>query len=109
MSKIGWVIIFGCYLFSAWPVLAQEIDVKAKAGTTEMVEDDADTPVPVSTGRKKKVRVNFEDQLVKGAVANPEVEYIFEKKQFNYRKLIRLRENFVPEAQAGKEEFGAGE
>lgn len=53
----------------------------------------------------KTVKLNFEDELVTGKNARPEVEYIFEKSQFNFKKLIRLRDNFIPEAGKGREEF----
>lgn len=55
--------------------------------------------------KSKTVKLNFEDELIKGKNARPEVEYIFEKSQFNFKKLIRLRDNFIPEAGKGREEF----
>ena len=55
--------------------------------------------------KSKTVKLNFEDELVTGKNARPEVEYIFEKSQFNFKKLIRLRDNFIPEAGKGREEF----
>lgn len=59
---------------------------------------------------KKQLSVNFgEDELIKGSNPSPEVEFIFEKANFNYKKLIRLRENFIPEADGGREGFGARE
>jgi len=59
---------------------------------------------------KKQLNVNFgEDELIKGSNPSPEVEFIFEKANFNYKKLIRLRENFIPEADGGREGFGARE
>lgn len=56
---------------------------------------------------KKKVVVNFENgELVDGANPSPEVEFIFERANFNYKRLIRLREHFIPEANSGREGFG---
>ncbi len=52
------------------------------------------------TGAKPKERratLNFEDELVEGATQKPELFYLFQKKNFNYRRLIKLRENFLPE------------
>ncbi len=45
----------------------------------------------------KRTNVDFEDQLVTGEVKKPELFYLLQKKQFNFGKLIKLRENFVPE------------
>jgi len=47
--------------------------------------------------KQKRTNVDFEDQLVQGEVKKPELFYLLQKKQFNFGKLIKLRENFVPE------------
>lgn len=46
---------------------------------------------------RKKVGVNFEDQLIEGEVKRPELMSILQKKQYNFGRLIKLRENFLPE------------
>ena len=46
---------------------------------------------------KKRTNINFEDQLIRGEVRKPELFYIMQKKQFNFGRLIKLRENFLPE------------
>ena len=46
---------------------------------------------------KKRTNINFEDQLIRGEVQKPELFYIMQKKQFNFGRLIKLRENFLPE------------
>ncbi|MBK9293173.1 MAG: hypothetical protein IPM57_01820 [Oligoflexia bacterium] len=46
---------------------------------------------------QKRTQVDFEDQLIQGDVKKPELFYLLNKKQFNFGKLIKLRENFVPE------------
>ncbi len=48
-------------------------------------------------GKPKRTTVNFEDQLIKGQNQKPDLLYLLQKKQFNYKRLIRLRENFLPE------------
>ena len=48
-------------------------------------------------GSRKKVGVNFEDQLIEGEVKRPELMSILQKKQYNFGRLIKLRENFLPE------------
>ncbi len=49
------------------------------------------------TKAPKRTTVDFEDQLVQGEVKKPELFYLLQKKQFNFGKLIKLRENFIPE------------
>ena len=60
-----------------------------------------DSSVAQSKKRKsKKPRkevLNFEDELIEGEVKKPELFYLLEKKKFNFKKLIKLRENFLPE------------
>ena len=47
--------------------------------------------------KKKNAVLNFEDELITGESDKPELFFIFQKKQFNFKKLIKLRENFLPE------------
>lgn len=54
---------------------------------------------------KKKATLNFEDELVEGASSKPELFYLFQKKNFNYKRLLKLRENFIPEMKRTSEEI----
>ena len=58
--------------------------------------------------RKKRTVINFEDELIEGDVKKPELSYLLQKKQFNFGKLIKLRENFVPEMQSTAEKIERG-
>lgn len=58
-----------------------------------------------STGTKKKATLNFEDELVEGSSSKPELFYLFQKKNFNYKRLLKLRENFIPEMKRTSEEI----
>ena len=49
------------------------------------------------SNKRKRTTINFEDQLIKGQNQKPDLLYLLQKKQFNYKRLIRLRENFLPE------------
>ncbi len=76
-------------------------------------EDDAPTPPPAKTKstrskKEKRTEVNFEDQLIKGEVQKPELFYLLQKKQFNFSKLIKLRENFLPEMKKSAEDVPRG-
>lgn len=57
---------------------------------------------------KKKTAINFDDQLVTGELRKPELFYLLQKKQFNFGRLIKLRENFLPEMRKTAEEIQRG-
>jgi hypothetical protein len=57
---------------------------------------------------KKKTSINFEDQLVEGELKKPELFYLLQKKQINFGRLIRLRENFLPEMRRSGEDLQRG-
>lgn len=57
---------------------------------------------------KKKTAINFEDQLVEGELKKPELFYLLQKKQINFGRLIRLRENFLPEMRRSAEDLQRG-
>ncbi len=54
---------------------------------------------------EKKKNLSFEDELVEGATQKPELFYLFQKKNFNYKRLIKLRENFLPEMRKTSEDL----
>lgn len=55
--------------------------------------------------KEKKQTLSFEDELVEGATQKPELFYLFQKKNFNYKRLIKLRENFIPEMKRTSEDI----
>jgi hypothetical protein len=59
----------------------------------------------VLKSKEKKQTLSFEDELVEGNTQKPELFYLFQKKNFNYKRLIRLRENFLPEMRKTAEEI----
>lgn len=56
-------------------------------------------------GAKKKTNIDFEDQLVEGELKKPELFYLLQKKQINFGRLIKLRENFIPELERTAEDL----
>lgn len=60
-------------------------------------------------GEKKTTSINFEDELIEGEVKKPELLYLLQKKQFNFKRLIKLRENFLPEMERTAEGIGRGQ
>lgn len=54
---------------------------------------------------ERKQTLNFEDELVEGSTQKPELFYLFQKKNFNYKRLIKVRENFLPEMRRTAEDI----
>lgn len=47
--------------------------------------------------RKKRVVIDFQDELLEGNVSNPNIFHLFHKKQMDYGRLVKFRKNFLPE------------
>ncbi len=60
---------------------------------------------PAASKGSKKQTLNFEDELIEGNVSKPDLFYLFQKKNFNYKRLIKLRENFLPEMRKTSEDI----
>ena len=73
----------------------------AAAGAS--VGPSANTSPRLKNNRKQTL--NFEDELVEGSAQKPELFYLFQKKNFNYKRLIKLRENFLPEMRRTTEDI----
>lgn len=58
--------------------------------------------------KKKTSSINFEDELIQGQANKPELLYLLQKKQFNFKRLIKLRKNFLPEMRRTAEEIQPG-
>lgn len=54
---------------------------------------------------KRKTSIDFEDELIQGEVKKPELFYLLQKKQFNFKRLIKLREDFLPEMRRTSEDI----
>lgn len=63
------------------------------------------TGKPAATKTARKATLNFEDELVEGSTQKPELFYLFQKKNFNFGRLIRLRQNFLPEMRQTSEDI----
>lgn len=72
----------------------------------------AETAASTAAGKQDKVvtkdkrqNLSFEDELVEGQASKPELFYLFQKKNFNYKRLIKLRDNFNPELRKSVEDI----
>ncbi len=63
------------------------------------------TPATKSAGDKRKTSIDFEDELIQGEVKKPELFYLLQKKQFNFKRLIKLREDFLPEMRRSSQDI----
>lgn len=61
-------------------------------------------PAKGGAGANKKTTINFEDQLVEGQAQKPELFYLLQQRNNNFKRLIRLRENFLPEMRKTSED-----
>lgn len=59
-------------------------------------------------GKKKETKIDFEDELIEGELKKPELFYLLQKKQFNFKRLIKLREDFLPEMRRDGSEMRRG-
>ncbi|AHI05072.1 hypothetical protein BDW_02820 [Bdellovibrio bacteriovorus W] len=58
-----------------------------------------------SAKTERKATLSFEDELIEGSTQKPDLFYLFQKKNFNYNKLIKMRENFLPEMRRSTEDI----
>ncbi|MEK2644447.1 hypothetical protein [Bdellovibrio sp. BCCA] len=63
------------------------------------------TTTTTTTTTKRKATLNFEDELIEGSTQKPDLFYLFQKKNFNYSRLIKLRQNFLPEMRRTSEDI----
>lgn len=57
---------------------------------------------------KRRTSINFDDELIEGEVKKPELMYLLQKKQFNFKRLIQLRNDFLPEMRRTAEDLPRG-
>ncbi len=63
------------------------------------------TTTTTTAKKERKAKLNFEDELIEGSTQKPDLFYLFQKKNFNYKRLIKLRENFLPEMRRTTEDI----
>jgi hypothetical protein len=78
-------------LVTTWIVIGLPHDVHAQSASKKL--------------EQRKQTLTFEDELVEGTTTKPDLFYLFQKKNFNYKRLIKLRENFLPEMRRTSEEI----
>lgn len=54
---------------------------------------------------KKTISLTFDDELIEGDIKKPELLYLMQQRRFNFKKLIKLRNDFLPEMNRTAEEI----
>lgn len=60
------------------------------------------------SGKAKRQVIDFEDQLVEGEVSKSELLLLLQKKRYNFGRLIKLREDFLPEMRRSESNIKIG-
>ena len=50
--------------------------------------------------KPRRLKLQFEENLVKGSAESPETSFLNTKDEYNYKKMIKIRENFIPEVES---------
>jgi len=56
----------------------------------------------------RKQTITFEDELVEGSTQKPDLFYLFQKKNFNFKRMMKLRNDFIPEMKRSTEDVQRG-
>lgn len=89
--------------------LTFNLGAQAHADGEKTQKADAGKPAAKgAAGGKKQTSIDFEDELVEGELKKPELFYLLQKKQFNFKRLIKLREDFLPEMRRDADEIRRG-
>ena len=68
----------------------------AFAGTALAQEDKVVTEAD-KTVFKKKTIIDFSDVTIQGELTKPEGSYVLNRKKTNFKSLLKIRANFLPE------------
>ncbi len=102
MLQLRWffkitLIVFFCVQLRA----ETAVDTQVKQSSTALEETNQEQKPKV----EKKQTLNFEDELIEGTAQKPDLFYMFQKNNFRFKKLIKLRENFLPEMARNAEDI----
>lgn len=85
-------------------LLALSLNVWAQESPPPDASADA-KPDLAFPDKKKKIQLNFSDELINGNAANTDVMLMDNAKSASMKKLIRIRENFNLNMEKSKNEF----
>ena len=64
----------------------------------------------ITTKRSKasdRLKLEFEEDLIEGGLENTELNFIQMRKENNFKKMIKIRDNFIPEIEGSSSELGS--
>lgn len=112
------ILVVGCWIGSEPSRAADKAGTaksnKPEAPKTSSTQSDREAKnekkgeKKAQKGEKKNVTLDFEDELVTGDAAQPEVMAIMERQEFNFKRLIRLRKDFLNEMKKTSEDLERG-
>lgn len=71
-----------------------------------VMAQDASSEADLAFAKKgKRIKIDFGDELVQGEVGTPDAMFLNTKKNHNFKKLIKIRENFNVEMDKSKNAF----
>ncbi len=91
-------LAFGAIVLFGAPLAFAQTKTTTTTRTTTTTSGSKEPP--------KKTTVNFEDQLIEGQTQKPELFYLLQQRSNNFKRLIKLRENFLPEMRDTAEDVG---
>ncbi|MDG0816759.1 hypothetical protein [Bdellovibrio svalbardensis] len=94
-------VVFTCELSYAQSEVAENEPMLTQTTSSTTLGNKTST---TTVRKERRAQLNFEDELVEGSTQKPELFYLFQKKNFNYKRLIKLRENFLPEMRRSAED-----
>ncbi len=99
LGNLKWLSVVGIFLVSASANASQAQETDPADSLRSPAQEE------LSARKEKRKALSFEDELVEGSTQKPELFYLFQKKNFNYKRLIKLRENFLPEMRKTSEDL----
>lgn len=60
----------------------------------------------VRANKKGRISVNFDDELVKGGTMLPEGDLIQNRTETRFKRLIKIRKDFIQDVENSKDAFG---
>jgi hypothetical protein len=66
-------------------------------GSLALAQEDKVVQESDKTVYKKKTIIDFSDVTIQGELTKPEGSYVLNRKKTNFRSLLKLRQDFLPE------------
>lgn len=102
MHRNEWInLLEGRFLLLLVVCLGLCLDVRAQTATPN---SNPDAVVKINKS-KKQIKIDFEDQLIKGDYDVPDTLFLNSRRLVKYKELFNRRTNFIEEIEANKGVF----